>query len=631
MTLTPSQERIPAAVAERLGRNQRVRRALPGGGRLHVDRPLPFLCVYRWPNGHDSSGLQRLAMTQAAYLIAPDALAGQKLTTAIVEAIANVAVAAFGGFLLIELAERPRRGPQIDPAKPEFSVWRSAGDNSRLPADAMVKGLAEARVHGEVARVTLEGKAAFPGRSDLQACAGHADGTRAWIGVGVVPIHRHQDGALFPQVLLELESGMCEAFLAAAFEFARHTVVPPPQHRHELGRRVIVRNAWNVDRHLAQVANSFEFLRLVTPWNVEDAWQEFSRNGYRRVPRFRYHRLPIDPEAIKRTLYGTPIENVEDVTLARLYRERQVELDCQITMLRNRGDDDFLWGSLQLYGGADDDLCEQALALLSRVPPSGDGAPGKRVSARGLAGMAQREIAVYRSHYPSFTARIETRDDIVAGAMVSNDCLLISPALSAPPARADALLQHEVGTHLLTFFNGRAQRLRLLYVGLAGYEAFQEGLAVLAEYLVGGLDHWRLRVLAGRVLACRSLVDGATIERTFEALTDEHGFTPRTAFTIAARVHRGGGLTKDAIYLRGLQQAMHHLASCDDPRLLFAGKIGAAHVATIQELKRRGVLSPIPLLPNYFERPEAKERLQRIRTGLSLADLVAQAGTERAA
>ncbi len=38
-------------------------------------------------------------------------------------------------------------------------------------------------------------------------------------------------------------------------------------------------------------------------------------------------------------------------------------------------------------------------------------------------------------------------------------------------------------------------------IGLAGYEETQEGLAVLAEFLVGGLSPHRLRQLAVRVVA----------------------------------------------------------------------------------------------------------------------------------
>ena len=40
------------SVCRRLRRNLRVRRTLPGNGRLHIDRQLPFLCVYRRPAEH---------------------------------------------------------------------------------------------------------------------------------------------------------------------------------------------------------------------------------------------------------------------------------------------------------------------------------------------------------------------------------------------------------------------------------------------------------------------------------------------------------------------------------------------------------------------------------------------------
>ena len=81
--------------------------------------------------------------------------------------------------------------------------------------------------------------------------------------------------------------------------------------------------------------------------------------------------------------------------------------------------------------------------------------------------------------------------------MVSNGNLLIGRKAKIPASRVDALVQHEVGTHLLTYFNGRAQPFQMLYTGLAGYEEMQEGIAVLSEYLVDGLSVPRLRLLAG--------------------------------------------------------------------------------------------------------------------------------------
>jgi glutathione synthase len=49
-----------------------VRRALPGWGRLHIDRQLPFLCVYRRLPQDDNSKFERLIMGEASYLITRD-------------------------------------------------------------------------------------------------------------------------------------------------------------------------------------------------------------------------------------------------------------------------------------------------------------------------------------------------------------------------------------------------------------------------------------------------------------------------------------------------------------------------------------------------------------------------------
>ncbi len=145
--------------------------------------------------------------------------------------------------------------------------------------------------------------------------------------------------------------------------------------------------------------------------------------------------------------------------------------------------------------------------------------------------------------------------------MVSRGNLLVSSESRIPASRVEALIQHEVGTHVLTYHNGRAQPLRQLYTGLAGYDALQEGLAVLAEYLVGGLSRPRLRLLAARVVAAAHMIDGATFVETFRELDRTHGFSQRTAFVVTMRTYRGGGLTKDAVYLRGLRQILDYLGN----------------------------------------------------------------------
>jgi hypothetical protein len=94
------------------------------------------------------------------------------------------------------------------------------------------------------------------------------------------------------------------------------------------------------------------------------------------------------------------------------------------------------------------------------------------------------------------------------------------------------LLHHEIGTHVVTYQNGAKQRLALLTIGLPGYDETQEGLAVLAEYLTGGLDPRRLRVLAARVVAVGKMLEGAEFLKIFESLRTERGIPARTAWSM---------------------------------------------------------------------------------------------------
>jgi uncharacterized protein (TIGR02421 family) len=174
----------------------------------------------------------------------------------------------------------------------------------------------------------------------------------------------------------------------------------------------------------------------------------------------------------------------------------------------------------------------------------------------------------------------------------------------------------------VTYWNGRAQPLRLLASGLARHDELQEGLAVFAEYLVGGLTAARLRTLAARVLAARAVADGAEFNDTFRLLVDDVGISERGAFGIAMRVHRGGGLVKDAVYLRGLQGVVDYVRSGGRIDTLLVGKIAPEHTAIIEELQRREVLRTPPLRPNFLNLPDTHYRVERVRGGADLHELV---------
>ena len=108
----------------------------------------------------------------------------------------------------------------------------------------------------------------------------------------------------------------------------------------------------------------------------------------------------------------------------------------------------------------------------------------------------------------------------------------------------------------------------------------------------------------------------------YRELDRSHHFAQRTAFTIAMRVFRGGGLTKDAVYLRGLVKLLEYFRGGGEFERLLYGKIGFEHIAMIDELVWRKILIEAPLRPRHLEPPASRDRLTALRMSSSIMDLV---------
>jgi uncharacterized protein (TIGR02421 family) len=612
-------ERI-ASMVDRLSEDQSVRRALPVWGRVHVDRRLPFIVVYRRPADHPDAGTDRIVTGVASYLLASGEASRRDGLRDLLRALAGVMRERFGSFLIIEVWSEESGTPD----QPGYRLVRRRGDGLDDTAEEVVSALSESRIMGRPPVIVNETarKVAPEGARMLFDSRELASMGTELLGIAVNPVWRtHAHGETYPVLLRQLGRRFTTALDRGAYRFTLGHTTARPGHYHVLGRRTVLKAVWEIDAELAAIGESFDPLLLVTPVNGEQAWTAFRRSRFQRAPRFRYRPLPVDPARLKHRLWGVRTERVEDPTLMYVFRDMQRHLDRQLTLLNDRNRPEFLLTGLQLYGGVEPGLLAVAEHLLDMLPVRKGGRRGARIGAHEFARLATAEIEGYREQAPGFGHLPEVRDDIYAGLMVSNGHVLVGSGASIPAARADALIQHEIGTHVVTYHNGRSQPFRLLAVGLPGYDELQEGLAVLAEYLVGGLDAERMRVLAARVVAVHMLVEGAEFVETFRFLTSR-GFTQHAAFTITTRVYRGGGLTKDAMYLRGLAGILDYVAEGCDFSRLFIGKFGVKHIPVIDELLLRQVLSLPVVVPRYLERPDARRRLDGLERGMSVIDLV---------
>jgi uncharacterized protein (TIGR02421 family) len=594
--------------------DEHVRLRLPGGGTLNIDRKLPFLFVARQSDGDVEDETTRLVLGEASYLItwgeADDS------ATDLVRAIAEAGTDEFGSFLILELWSGA-------PGSDRFVIRAPAGPAASF-VDTLRSGLTSLESERRTSRTLVEHTDERHPPETQPLLSAH----ECWqIGcllasVEIPPLHR-DDEVSYPLFARRLRARLSSVLRQAAYEFARVQTTAGIESYRALGPRRFGPALFDIDRELIEIGATFDLLLLVSPINVNAAWDAFKAARFARAPEFHYRLLPVDPDLIKRRLYNLDLDAIDDPAMSFLLRDRRDELDRQVTMLLERNSPDFRHSSIRLYGAVDDELLRRALDLVELEPGASD-TDEERVDAEEFARAARAEIDYYRASLPDMAAEVQVRPDL-KGLMVSRGNLLIGEALSLNPHRVEALLHHEVGTHVLTFYNGKAQPLQQLRAGLAGYDELQEGLAVFSEYLAGGLDAFRLRVLGARVIAAHSVEHGADFIETFRLLHRQHGFAPGTAFDITERVHQSGGFTRDMIYLRGLHRLMEHLRCGGKLEPLFAGKIAERHIAVLDEMRERGFLRPVPLVPRVFERAGTLDRIRAVRDGLSIPQLARRA------
>lgn len=622
-------------ILSRLATGKRVRRELPDGGRVHIDRPLPFLCLYRQPVGVDDDGTEKLVEGEASFITTSATKKASANLTKLLTRIAEAMTQQFGEFLLIEIWSAPDREvavaadkDDIEPTelRPDFVLTARAANLPQQTLESLRKNLQRTSILKQLATVTTDAPSAPAHPPNLPYLLKARDPrySCSTIGICVRPIYRDHDTAeLYPVILRALKRGIGRALKQSFYTFAKTRTNINPAHFYSLGRRAMVKAVWDVDRRLSEISDTFDFLLQVTPVNAEAAWREFRRSKFQTVPRFYYPPLAVEPASLKRLLYEVRIENIEDPTLGDLFRQRQDELDRKITMLKDINTPKFLLGSRQVFGDVSEELLTLAKGLLQQLPRgSRDESREGMLTAHQFAARAEQEIAFYREQLPSFRAEAIVKTEMFSGLICSGGNLLIGHQTEIPVRRVEALLQHEIGTHLLTYYNGLCEPIQQLHSGFAGYDALQEGLAVLTEYLVGGLSRPRMRMLAARVVAASMMIEDATFVETFRAMDLDYDFSQRVAYTITMRTYRGGGLTKDAVYLQGLVEMLEYLQADGQLEPLFVGKTAAEHIPLIQELQHRKVLKPASIRPRYLTMPNVQDRIDDLRFGKTVLDLI---------
>ena len=366
-----------------------------------------------------------------------------------------------------------------------------------------------------------------------------------------------------------------------------------------------------VDKALADFDAELDWLTRFTPNNIDYVWQTFRDSNFKTAPRLAYDDTGVDLPAMRSKLFALPVQEIDEALIEALLIEKQREIDRQIELVRMRESSGVIVASMDLFGSVDETLRNTAEAILADVPDMQQ--HPRDSNADAFVAAATAEMSWYHEQDSNF--RYAAHINPVSGSSLYTSAgdLYVAHDYRAAAARIDPLIQHEIGTHTVTRYNGEQQPLHVLSCGLPDYDALQEGIAVLGEYLAGYLPPHRLRILAGRVIAADMAVHENPVEQIFAKLHDGHGFEEMIAFDTAIRAVRGGGLTKDALYLKGLIELLSYLQQGGDFEILFLGKFALKQLPVLEKLIANGVVNPPSILPRYMQKPDMAARLEKVR------------------
>jgi hypothetical protein len=257
----------------------------------------------------------------------------------------------------------------------------------------------------------------------------------------------------------------------------------------------------------------------------------------------------VDLSATRRALAVLEASLAGGGPVAELAAARARELDLEARLAETLHTTSLPALAAERFPSPSGDLARTVDELVARAlanPPPPD--PVKHRSddvtnARSLVSRLRRgatEIAI--------PLRIELRPRQLAVAATGEGLVAVRPSVMLSREASERVAVHELLGHALPRARAVASGLRLLRAGTARSSEHEEGRALVIEQRRGFLGAERLHELALRHRGALAVRDGARPEETVRLL-EGLGSTLEGALDLALRVHRGGGLAREVVYL----------------------------------------------------------------------------------
>lgn len=370
-----------------------------------------------------------------------------------------------------------------------------------------------------------------------------------------------------------------------------------------------------IDANINRFVHKIELLNYVNPTNVQKSKKEFFASKYTLNPKFTYPKLDFNPYKLQRLFFSQRLERIKDEQVHDLYEDIIYDYSGLVQCIKTIGKEDkFYYNSLRSFGSPTEKDVKNAEFILHFQ----DDFENETMQPQYTADEAIIQFKKYTAQF-DFDFTIKKSNKISAAAMVLNNTktLVLNKNYQYSQNEIDTLCTHEIGVHMVTTFNGIAHPLKIFSHGLPKNVETQEGLAVLSEYTSGCLTMKRLKQLAYRVIAVDSLAKGYTFADTFDLLHTQYKLDRDSAYNITVRVHRGGGFTKDYLYLTGLKKIYQFYKKGNKLDSLLTGKVSISYLSQIEHLQAIGLANAIRYHnPDYNVKKNTNETINFILENL---------------
>lgn len=395
------------------------------------------------------------------------------------------------------------------------------------------------------------------------------------------------DGTPFPLVINELCVGIKNAITNSAKHFSNTYSNINVKKKNTLLSQGLSPALQKFDKALYRKVKNFEVLSFVNPTNIEVEKKKFMKSNFRTNPEFKYRPLTIDPHKFKAEMFSLKIDSIDDIHFRQMYSDIISAYCDKVDLLKSLGTEKFMYNSLRYFGEPSKNDIANAQFLLY----CDDYKVNLEEKELDFDFVRRRFETATQKYGHQF--KVEISNSIPSDALVINSKrkVILKKGAQFTSTRLDALINHEVGVHVTTSINAANQPLKFLSLGLPKNTYTQEGLAIYAEFQSGGLTIERLKELGLRVLAIDSMVSGNDFKTTFTYLYETFNWNPNKLFYLVTRVYRGGGFTKDYLYLRGFRKILQMKEKGVKLDNLFLGKTNHNYLGILNEMVDRKILN----------------------------------------